>query len=123
MQTFHTPDGFIFSIPIFAVLKDDTTNPDGTMNFAGVGNCTIRGHLSVCLFTDVDLAERHIKQFPNESGLGVGEFHNADHLIDFLEKVDALGFQHTVFDPNAQAGGARAPQFAETRDIIAGLRP
>jgi hypothetical protein len=122
MATYQTPGGFIFRIPIFSVLKDGTTNTDGTMNFSGVGNCTVQGHLTVCLFTDADLAERHIKQFPSESGLGVGEFRETGHLIDFLEKADALGFKHTVFDPNTKPAGGRSAQFAATRDIVANLR-
>jgi hypothetical protein len=111
--------GFLFGCPIWIVAQNPVKAQNGTWSFGGFANCNINGHLIACLFTDADLAKRHMEA-DEEIGLAVGEISTARHLINLIQKLESAGFRSITFD--ADKPSLRVTHQFPTAELIATLQ-
>lgn len=93
-------NGFFFQLPVFVIANNDPPNPEPEDYFPIACIKSVDGHAIVCIFTDVDLAERCLEQtseFPD----GCSVFHVDDpfQLIGLLNAAIEANCRSVAFDP------------------------
>ena len=106
---YYAIDGFAFTVPVWTVMQDVIITDDSTVQLGGIVNCEVGGHHAVCLFIDLDLANRFVEGIGGSTEQSIGRFDTAERLRVLLEKIPKSGFTHVTFDAEISTERARQP--------------